>query len=66
MQEMNDKPDAETATKALEKICVEKIQNESAEQLKDFKNEMRAQILEQGKRNVTDEKKQQVLRKVPN
>ena len=66
-QETNDAPDAEAAKEFWEGIWgVEKEHNESAEWLGEFKNDMRGNTLEQERLIITEEKMQQVLRKIPN
>ena len=63
----NDVPDLEAAKKFWEGIWgAEKVHNDSAEWLEQFRNEMKRQRVEQGVVNITDNKIQHVLKKIPN
>ena len=60
-------PDLEAAKKFWEGIWgAEKVHNDSAEWLEQFRNEMKRQRVEQGVVNITDNKIQHVLKKIPN
>ena len=63
----NDVPDGEAAKELWEGIWgVEKEHNESAEWLRQFKDEMRRNNVEQERFIITEEKMQQMLRKIAN